>query len=380
MIRIFDKHNCCGCSACVQICPKQCISFDEDEQGFLYPRVNKELCINCNLCEKVCPCLIHKNPQKPLKTFAAINPNEGVRMKSSSGGVFSILAESIIDEGGVVFGARFDENWEVVHGYAETKEGIDAFRGAKYVQSRVGETYKLAKEFLDKGRKVLYSGTPCQISGLRLYLRKEYENLFCVEIACHGVPSPLAWRTYLHSINNRDEYFNTINFRDKKSGWRRYSITIALQSGKSTKYQFVQTVDKNTYMQAFLKNMSTRLSCANCPSKIYNSSADITIGDFWGISRVADISDDDRGISVVFIHNSKIMQLLSGLKILKEVTIEQAIAGNESLCTSGEASLFRDDFWQLFKKSGFSEIKSILRNLRVPIYIRIFNRFFNFIK
>ena len=380
MISISDKHNCCGCSACVQVCPKQCISFDEDEQGFLYPHVDEECCIDCGLCEKVCPYLNQNKSRKPLKALAVVNPSEDVRLKSSSGGIFTILAESIINKGGVVFGARFDEKWEVVHDYVETKEGLEAFRGAKYVQSRIGETYNLAKVFLNEGRKVLYTGTPCQISGLLLFLRKEYENLFCVEIACHGVPSPLAWRTYVHSINICDESYCTMNFRDKKTGWRRYSITIASQRGKSLNYLFEQTVDKNTYMQAFINNMSTRLSCANCPSKLYNSSADVTIGDFWGISRMSDISDDDKGTSVIFIHNPKVWPLLEGMTILKEVSIEQAIAGNESLLVSGRISKYREDFWRLFKQSGFSEIESILRKNRVPVYRKVFNRIVSILK
>ncbi len=152
MIEIVDKHNCCGCSACVQVCPKRCISFNEDEEGFRYPLADKELCIDCHLCETVCPCLNQNETRKPLIVYAAINPDEEIRKKSSSGGVFSMIAEVVIGEGGVVFGARFDDHWEVVHDYTETKDGLVAFRGSKYVQSRIGDSYIKTRDFLKLDR------------------------------------------------------------------------------------------------------------------------------------------------------------------------------------------------------------------------------------
>ena len=200
MINIEDKKQCCGCSACVQRCPKQCIVMKEDEEGFLYPVADKDVCIDCNLCEQVCPVLRQREEREPLDVYAAFNKNEEVRMQSSSGGVFTALAESIIKEGGVVFGARFNEDWEVVHDYVETVEGLSAFRGSKYVQSRIGCTFSQAEQFLKQGRKVLFSGTPCQIAGLKLFLRKEYENLLSVDFICHGVPSPGVWRQYLNEF------------------------------------------------------------------------------------------------------------------------------------------------------------------------------------
>ena len=190
MISIKDKIDCCGCSACVQTCPKQCIRLEEDNEGFLYPSVNKSLCVECGQCDNVCPMLHGHEPQEPVGVYAATNPDEGIRMQSSSGGIFSLIAENIIRQGGVVFGAAFNEDWEVTHCFAETVDGIARFRGSKYVQSRTGTTYAEAERFLKAGRKVLYSGTPCQIAGLKSFLRKEYGNLLTVDCVCHGVPSP----------------------------------------------------------------------------------------------------------------------------------------------------------------------------------------------
>jgi coenzyme F420-reducing hydrogenase beta subunit len=172
----------------------------EDMEGFLYPGVNEECCCDCGLCNKVCPIINPLGTRKPLYVYAAKSRDEEIRRQSSSGGIFTLLAERILDENGVVFGARFDGNWEVMHDYVETKEGLGFFRGSKYVQSRIGESYLQAQEFLEKGRKVLFSGTPCQISGLKLFLGKEYDNLLTIDFVCHGVPSPKVWRMYLSQL------------------------------------------------------------------------------------------------------------------------------------------------------------------------------------
>lgn len=200
MIEIKDKSQCCGCNACVQRCPKQCIAMCEDEEGFLYPEVDEAICIDCGLCENVCPVINQADARIPLQVYAAKNTDEKIRMHSSSGGVFSILAEQTIKQGGVVFGARFDENWEVKHDYTETIDGVSVFRGSKYVQSKTGDTFKQAEQFLKQNRKVLFSGTPCQIVALKRYLKKEYENLLLVDFICHGVPSLGVWRKYLKQV------------------------------------------------------------------------------------------------------------------------------------------------------------------------------------
>ena len=197
MIKSTNKKLCTGCAACYSICPVRCISMQEDSEGFLYPVVEKDKCTSCKKCETVCPAIVQRNERKPLYVYAAKNLNEEIRRQSSSGGIFTLIAESIIQEGGVVFGARFNENWEVVHDYTETIEGLAAFRGSKYVQSRIGNTYLSAKDFLLAGRKVLFSGTPCQIAGLKAFLQDDYDNLLTVDLVCHGVPSPLVWKRYL---------------------------------------------------------------------------------------------------------------------------------------------------------------------------------------
>lgn len=333
MIEIKNKENCCGCGACVQRCPKQCIAFKEDEEGFLYPRVDESLCIDCGLCEKVCPILNTDIPREPLAVYAAFNHDAEVRITSSSGGIFSLFAESVIAEGGVVFGAKFNENWEVIHDYSETKEGLAAFRGSKYVQSSIGRAYKDAERFLKEGRKVLFSGTPCQISGLKKFLRKDYENLVTIDFICHGVPSPGVFRWYmaeeLANISNQREYafpkryklkniplvstlaananieLKSIHFRDKIMGWRKFSFSICFNKLKDKNIVFSQSLRENKFILGFLKDLYLRPSCHICPCKGLASGADLTIGDFWGIEKIHPEIDDDKGISALMVNTKK---------------------------------------------------------------------------
>lgn len=326
MIEIKDNKDCCGCAACVQICPKECISLIEDGEGFLYPHVDRNGCIGCGMCEKICPFINAEEPREPLLCYAAKNRNEKIRMESSSGGIFTLLAENIIDEGGVVFGAKFNDKWEVVHDYAETKEGLAAFRGSKYVQSRIGNTFRQAESFLKEGRKVLFSGTPCQIKGLKLYLRKDYCNLHTVDFICHGVPSPGVWRQYLdetfRKTNRRASrekntvlssqkdipVITSINFRDKKLGWKKYSFVVR---GKYSGWADEKSVllsemhQNNAFMKAFLSDLILRPSCYNCRAKYGRSGSDITIADFWGIQNIMPDFDDDKGESLILCYSNK---------------------------------------------------------------------------
>lgn len=342
MIDIKDQKQCCGCSACVQKCPKHCISLKEDNEGFLYPIVEKDYCIDCGLCEKVCPVLNQGEKRQPIKVYAAKNKNEEIRSQSSSGGFFTLLAEAIIKEGGVVFGARFDDNWEVRHDYAETIEGLDVFRGSKYLQSRVENSYQKTEVFLKQGRKVLFSGTPCQIAGLKCFLGKEYENLFTVDIVCHGVPSPGVWRRYLKEQIERinDKYsipyemsrIEEISFRNKCTGWKNYSfattITTTKEIGTKDSITFCELSSKNAFMKGFLANLYLRPSCYDCPSKCGKSGSDMTIGDLWGATSIIGQDNDDKGISLVLV-NKNISDLQSYPSLwLKEIDYSSAIIHN----------------------------------------------------
>ena len=328
MIHITDKHDCCGCSACVQKCPKLCISMREDGEGFLYPHVDETKCIGCGLCEAVCPLLNVGEPAEADKVFAAKNIDNGERMASSSGGVFVALAKDVIRRGGIVFGAVFDEQWEVRHTYAETLDGVRRMMGSKYVQSRIGSSFRDAERFLKAGREVMFVGTPCQIAGLRSYLRKEYDGLLAVELLCHGAPSPGVWRKYLGealspSARRAAAGKNTvlslslksvpvitgIDFRDKKPyGWEKYSFVVrgesALKADKNS-VLLSDTFFDNPYMRGFLKNIYLRPSCYRCKCKQGRSKSDLTLGDFWGVGTVMPDFTDNKGVSLVLVNTEK---------------------------------------------------------------------------
>lgn len=327
MIEVVDKKSCCGCAACVQSCPKSCISLQEDKEGFLYPLVDKENCIDCHLCEKVCPFLNVAENKKPIVTLAAYNKNEQERQISSSGGVFILLAKETIRKGGVVFGAVFDENWKVKHTCAETMEGVYPMLQSKYVQSDVGMTYQEAEHFLKSGRHVLYCGTPCQISGLNRFLKRKYANLTLVDFLCHGVPSPGVWRKYV--INelskaarsavvgkntvlslslNPVPTFGGIEFRDKtQRGWKKFSFVVrkksAVQADKNS-VLLSYSHNENPYMKGFLSDIYLRPSCYQCKCKNGRSGSDLTLGDFWCVERLDDKIDDDKGLSLLLLNNA----------------------------------------------------------------------------
>lgn len=310
MLKLTDKRDCCGCAACVQACPKGCLTLHNDEEGFSYPEADATHCTHCGLCERVCPMLRRVSTPAPRHYFAAMNPNDAVRRRSSSGGIFSLLAEEVLRRGGVVFGARFDAAFEVVHDYTEEPAGLAAFRGAKYLQSRIGDSYRRAQEFLRGGRLVLFSGTPCQIAALKLYLRRDYDNLIAVEIVCHGVPSPMLWRQYLAGLVGRGgtRAVTQVNFRDKLHGWKGYHVSVA--TGEGLLYH--EHKDCDPWIRALVHRLTLRPACGDCPAKIQNSAADITLGDCWGIDTLAPELDDDAGCSVV-ICNRRLLPLLETL-------------------------------------------------------------------
>ncbi|HIZ04998.1 MAG TPA: Coenzyme F420 hydrogenase/dehydrogenase, beta subunit C-terminal domain [Candidatus Phocaeicola gallistercoris] len=397
MITITQKQDCCGCNACVQICPKQCITMQEDEEGFLYPHIDRNTCVDCHLCEKTCPVLNQGKEREPLKVFAAINKDEKVRMQSSSGGIFTALAEYVIKQGGVVFGARFDEQWQVKHDYTETMEGLATFRGSKYVQSQIGNTFQETEQFLKAGRKVLFSGTPCQIAGLLSFLRKEYDNLLTVDFICHGVPSPMVWRRYLkeevarqceknsvlnYPISEKDVRVEDISFRNKRLGWKKYSfaLTLSTTNGSGKKIQFCSyaPITKNEYLRGFLSNVFLRPSCYSCPVKSLKSGSDITLADFWGIQSDSKFADD-KGTSALIVNTALGKYIIHGLNIdVYETSIESVASNNRCYFKSTHKPDNRVKFMQALQKKtvvssiieyGKPSLKETIRFLLIQLAI-----------
>lgn len=356
MIEIAEKKNCTGCTACVAACPKQCITMAEDKEGFLYPKVDASRCINCGLCDKICPVPQGIHGKNEPTAYAAINRHEETRKNSSSGGVFYLLAKRVIERGGVVFGAKFNQDFGVVHGYAQTMEEIPAFMGSKYVQSAIGDSYRQAKEYLDAGKLVLFTGTPCQIGGLRAFLNKEYPNLICQDLACHGVPSPKVWRKYLDFREKTAKAkAESVSFRDKGQGWKTYQMAIRFSNG--TRFEEAHTTDM--FMTAFLRNLCLRPSCYHCAFKSKFRDADITLADCWGVRKVAPEMDDDCGTSLIFVHSKKGADLMAeiGQNITcVQVDADGAIVYNSAMVRPVEEPSIRGEFIAQAQKRPFDKL------------------------
>ena len=355
-----EKEQCCGCGACVQKCPRKCISFVQDKEGFLYPSVNRSKCVNCGICISVCPFHHPSEDRMPIESYAAYNIDEKTRRESSSGGVFSSLAKIVLSEGGVVFGAMFDEHWNVVHGYVETIDDLPKLRGSKYVQSLVGNAYMLVEQFVKEGRIVLFSGTTCQVAGLKKYLGKEYENLITVDCICHGVPSPKIWKWYL-DLDKRRSGIVGISFRNKDNGWKRFNFAIDYGKDNCSLRTYHR---ENPYMMAFLDNMTLRPSCSSCQAKSGRSHSDVTLADFWNVDKVVQGVDDDKGTSLLLVNTVKGMRVLEQVHdvVSHEVDFKQAVQFNKAW---GESFLMHPDR-ELFFSSYHKHKKDFEAFVKMP--------------
>lgn len=310
MIAIKDKLNCCGCSACAGICPKGCIEMQADAEGFRYPKIDVEKCIDCRLCERVCPLLHRPQQQEPLAVLGAKNKNDEVRLSSSSGGLFTVFAQYLLEQQGVVYGAEMTSDLKVQHCAVSDSKELVKLRGSKYVQSAMNGCYKQARFLLQQGRSVLFSGTPCQIAGLKGFLMKDYDKLYTVDVVCHGVPSPKVYTKHLQEIGElAGEPVTRVKFRDKQQGWKNGQTLFYTEN-----HCFGDSKRKETYMRLFLNNVTIRPSCADCAFNNKRSCADITIADYWGIDKQYPEFDDDKGVTLVIINTEKGKELFEAVK------------------------------------------------------------------
>lgn len=356
MIEIQDKHKCSGCGACESICPVHAVSMVTDEEGFYYPKVNIEKCINCQKCQKQCPVLkCEQGNSIKIRNiaYAAKTMDEVTLKNSSSGGVFSEIARYVIEHEGVVFGASFDEEFNVQHINIKHIDELTKIQGSKYVQSRIGHTYVEAKKYLDEGKMVFFTGTPCQIAGLYGFLNKKYDNLYTQDIICHGVPSPMIWKKY---VEFREEKAlvktRKVSFRDKSFGWKKYAICFEFTDCK----KYLKEISEDMYMRGFLKNIDLRPSCYQCSFKNPKRMSDFTLADFWGVEKVCPEMYDEQGTSLVMLNSSKGKKLFELLKdniIFKEVNFEEAIKYNSAMLLSVKENVLRKEFIKCVSEKGF---------------------------
>lgn len=310
MIKITEKKNCCGCGACMQACPRSCITMVEDNEGFAYPQVDENRCIQCGLCQRACP-MGQKHSTGNVEAWAACAKEDALRQTSSSGGVFSLIARQILSRGGLVFGAAFAEDFSVRHERVENEQQLALLRGSKYVQSSTESTFREVKAALEAGQPVLYSGVACQIAGLRAFLGKDYPQLWTVDVLCHGVPSPKLWRQYLKI---REKQFGSricaVSFRCKDTGWKGYSMKLEFENGA----EYCKPHGEDPYFHLFLEDICLRPSCHSCRFKNLPRVSDLTLGDAWGISAHMPDMDDDKGTSLIFVNTEKGGAMLESIK------------------------------------------------------------------
>ena len=343
------------------ICPTNCIKMVEDTEGFLYPFRNYNFCIDCGLCEEVCPFIqkqkIEHNTQGYLpKAFLALHKDEKVVFHSSSGGVFSAVANAYYNKNYIIFGAQFDENLKVIHSFIQSLEGIEKYRKSKYVQSDINNSYKQAEIFLRKGKRVLFTGTPCQIAGLRLYLRKEYENLFCLDLVCHGVPSQKVFDKYIQyfEIKCKEKVIDFI-FRhktiDKNGQWNSKNVKIVTKNRI-----FVIDSGKDKFLKGFHQGLFYRPSCYNCKYATPTRVSDFTMADFWGVERLFPEMDVHRGVSVLVVNSNKgekLLKKIENIMILREVEYNYVIQCNIQLKEPVKLHPMRELFFETIDKNRF---------------------------
>lgn len=356
MISIIDKSKCCGCSACANVCSKRCIAMISDEKGFLYPVADESACVNCGLCEKICPILNPKANHEEKLVYAAYNKDEDTRKSSSSGGVFGCLSNEILNRHGVVFGAAYADDFKSIkHIGIKDKEELLRLYGSKYVQSEIGDSYKLAEGYLKAGREVLFAGTSCQISGLKAYLHKDYENLLTVDVICHGTPSPLIWEEY--ATEREDKFQSKIvaaDFRNKRFGWNKSVLLLLFANGK----EYCAPGSKDEYIRGFLMNLYLRESCYKCTCKGDNVLSDISLGDFWGIESVLPNFSDNKGASAMILNTEKGKAFFNNIRhnlITEHVTYEDVLRCNPSLVKSVGKPKKSDKFWKIHRKCGLTK-------------------------
>lgn len=363
MIILENKYDCCGCHACMTICPRKCIAMHADQEGFLYPSTDQSLCVDCHLCENVCPMILQKKGKNrlvdvnraPIKAYAARSGDARTSHHSASGGIFPVLAEQVLNEGGVVFGARWDEDFMGVHhDFITDRKDLHFFQGSKYVQSTIGNAFFQVRDFLKQNRKVLFSGTPCQIQGLKKVIRKHSELLITVDVACHSVPSPKVWQSFFRNLitKNRISEVSGVFMRKKifspHGGWRCDSFLV--ESANSPSPAFEGSIYETSYGRGFLEGMFSRPSCEKCPAKNLESGSDITLGDFWGVENYFPDLVMQEGLSIIICKTQKAHELLESvresLSVLRPAEYEWAAVNNEGLRFDPRKNPHRDSFFR----------------------------------
>ncbi|SHF44699.1 Coenzyme F420-reducing hydrogenase, beta subunit [Bacteroides faecichinchillae] len=366
-ISIILPHNCCGCEACLNICPTNAIKMDADLEGFLYPSVDNCKCIDCGICLEACKDSIPFNNELQ-NIYSYYSVNEDVRSRSSSGGAFSMIAEIILNKGGVVYGAGFNSDYtELIHVKVTTFDELDNIRRSKFIQSRKSDIYTDVQQKLDSGVIVLFTGTPCEVGGLKTYLQKDYDSLYTCDLICGCVSSPKVYKKYIDEMKqNFKSEVVFVNFKDKRNGWRNKAISINFSNGE----EYYNSILDDYYVVSFHSRFNIRPSCFNCKYRSLLRISDFTLGDFWGIENIDKTQDDNKGVSFVLVNTRKGTDLLAkneDLHFLKLDLEEYSIKYNSRIDKNPELEdwSMRKAFYKDLENSSFSVVaEKYLREIK----------------
>jgi coenzyme F420-reducing hydrogenase beta subunit len=356
MIEIQRKEDCCGCTACVNACPVNCIQMQEDTEGFKYPHVDRERCVNCHNCEKVCPVINTPKSKREPSAFLARTRDARLLSKCTSGGVFTEIARETVKNGGIAYGAVYEEGFKIQHERIADLTGIEKLPGSKYVQSDVGTVFTQVKEDLISGKHVVFCGTPCQVAGLKNYLGKEYGNLMLIDLVCHGVPSPKLWQAYVDYLENKYGKLQFANFRSKRLGYHVSVMEERFENGKTQ----IGSARTNLMSKCFFQNAADRPICYECPFKTVSRCSDLTIFDGWHASEyVSGLKDDDKGYTVILVQSERGEKILSEYRDnfnLYEINTERAISLDGSMAiNSVKRPQIREEFYLLLQAYGIEK-------------------------
>ena len=366
-IQLASEIECTGCTACYSVCPNNCIKMNGDSFGFPRPVIDKAQCVKCGLCQNACPVVQKRSftTIDGIRTYAAYSKDENIRYTSSSGGIFSEIAISVLDQGGVIWGAAYDASFAVRHIAVESRDELHKLQGAKYSQSELGDAFSQIKQQLIRGRQVLFCGSPCQVYGLKGFLTKEYDNLICVDFVCHSIPSPYAWKKYLDYRSKSDspgEHPSSINMRSKITGWSHYGYSVLIDYEHE---KYMARSNQDLYMKLFVGGYISRSSCANCKFKGFERASDLTIGDCWGVWNFAPQMDDDKGTSLVIVHTEKGKEFFLGISDrinTLPISKKEALESNKAISNSQKVSADRNKSLKMAVTGKYTLLEQMLKN------------------
>ena len=376
MEQIIDRNKCTGCTACMNICPKGAISFKEEYDGFKYPVIDQDKCIDCGLCKKTCPVLNTKSNASLNNCYVGYNKDSNERLNASSGSLFSTIANYILDNNGIVVGVAFDKDNNLKHIAIDKKEDLNTLRKSKYIQSDLDHIFSYIKEQLNN-KKVLFVGTPCQVAGIRSFI-KNNDNLITIDLFCHGVPSTRLFNKYIKELEekNNDKLIN-YDFRDNSTGWDTYSNKATLKNSEIN-----ELYQDNKYMKLFLSDIALRESCYNCNFKLGNKFSDITLGDFWGIKDQYPEMYNKEGVSAIVVNTQLGQDIFDNIKDnleYKECSIESITSGNPSLVSSSKRPNNREQFFNELDNKSIDELTNKYKK-KVSLIRRVINKVKRIIK